>query len=183
MLKIRKGSLFDAIGLEDFHETRSILLHACNCKGKWGSGIAAQFKRHFPFAFERYRMHCSLAGEEVLGKSIICSSRTFPAAEHREDPDTRIACLFTSRGYGRRTDPPGEILEATRTAIRDLLSRLDLENPPVNIHSPKINAGLFAVPWEDTEKVIRNAISPWSGKVFWTVWELQAAKASATGYF
>jgi len=32
-----------------------------------------------------------------------------------------VACLFTSRAYGRRKDSPREILDATRSAVGDLL--------------------------------------------------------------
>ncbi|KAJ7598745.1 hypothetical protein C8J56DRAFT_1157847 [Mycena floridula] len=62
-----------------------------------------------------------------------------------------IACLFTSRGYGRSKDSPDEILQATRTAIRDLLSQ---NSSGKEMHACRFNSGKFAVPWPETEQVL-----------------------------
>jgi hypothetical protein len=51
-------------------------------------------------------------------------------------------------------------------------------NPEVEIHSPKINAGLFNVPWEETEKVLETVLHrfmPRSGEATldWYVWSFE----------
>ena len=80
----------------------SILVHACNTKGAWGNGIAAAFKKRYPRAFGVYKEHCKESGASALGTCL-----------RIQDVDGRgheIACLFTSKAYGKRKDAPEEIL-------------------------------------------------------------------------
>lgn len=162
----KKGSLFDA-------PKGAVLLHACNAQGKWGSGIAAEFARRYPDAYKQYSTKCKLNP----------MSKLLPNGFLIHDKDQAIACLITSKNYGTRVDPPGQIVVATGRAIQDLFgegdpkrqigSSLPLTGGPVNvihIHSPKINSGLFRVPWEQTEAVIEEAIKD-REDVTWTVWE------------
>lgn len=141
---------------------KSILGHSCNCMGSWGAGIALQFKRRHPDAFKQYKDHCAAhAGkpEELLGTCLLIHSKTY-----------WIACLFTSVGNsssncGRPRSSKDDIVEATRLALADLLRQLHGERyiselqpgddyfPVINI--PQINAGLFCVPWNETESVIK----------------------------
>lgn len=60
-----------------------------------------------------------------------------------------VGCLFTSKDYGTKVDPPQEIIENTKWAIKDLLTKTTMK-----IAMPKINSGLFKVPWEETEAVL-----------------------------
>ncbi|KAL4795697.1 hypothetical protein BDV19DRAFT_378671 [Aspergillus venezuelensis] len=46
-----QGDLFDA-------QDGAALIHACNCEGKWGKGIAKAFKKRYPAAFKIYKTHC-----------------------------------------------------------------------------------------------------------------------------
>ncbi|KAK2751073.1 ADP-ribose 1''-phosphate phosphatase [Myotisia sp. PD_48] len=46
-----KGDLFRA-------PPGAALIHACNCQGNWGKGIAKEFKERYPRAFQIYRSHC-----------------------------------------------------------------------------------------------------------------------------
>ncbi|KAL2006832.1 hypothetical protein VTN00DRAFT_9500 [Thermoascus crustaceus] len=46
-----EGDLFDA-------PDGAVLIHACNCKGSWGAGIARAFRDKYPAACEVYRSHC-----------------------------------------------------------------------------------------------------------------------------
>ncbi|KAM5436311.1 ADP-ribose 1''-phosphate phosphatase [Microsporum ferrugineum] len=34
------------------------LIHACNCQGSWGKGIALEFKNKYPAAYKIYRSYC-----------------------------------------------------------------------------------------------------------------------------
>jgi len=97
------GDLFSA-------PTNSILVHACNTQGSWGAGIALAFKQRYPDQFEVYRAHCKEHGEALASTCLL-----IPGERHD------IACLFTSRAYGRRKDSPREILCATRSAVGDLM--------------------------------------------------------------
>lgn len=129
-----KGDLFTA-------PEGSILLHACNCKGVWGSGIAAAFAKRFPKAREQYTELCQKNGHILLGTAHLIPTTRFT-----------IGCVFTSKSYGGNVDAPDKILEATRTAIADLIAK-NVENKP--IHMCKINSGLFRVDWNDTKKILK----------------------------
>lgn len=154
MVTYKKGNLFSAVG------QNTILVHACNCEGKWGAGIAKEFKNRYPEAYKDYKKYCRKYGETLLGMAI----------QHRgvaSDPGQATASLFVSRGYGNQVDPPEKIIKATNSAVGCLLSTLP-EN--VVIHSPKINSGLFNVSWEDTELIINRQLQ--KTKHEWVVWEL-----------
>lgn len=88
----------------------TILVHACNTQGSWGAGIALAFQKKFPAQFKVYEDYCAKNGEASVGKCLLIPGETHD-----------IACLFTSRKYGRRKDKPEEILSATRTCVEDLI--------------------------------------------------------------
>ncbi|KAE8419234.1 ADP-ribose 1''-phosphate phosphatase [Aspergillus pseudocaelatus] len=46
-----QGDLFDA-------PDGAALIHACNCIGSWGGGIAKAFKQKYPAAYNIYHSHC-----------------------------------------------------------------------------------------------------------------------------
>lgn len=140
----RTGSLFDAQSVKG-----SILAHACNAKGVWGSGIAKQFKERFPHQFNAYSFWCRYSAPHVhtrVGSTLLVHDNVF---------DVTVACMITSEGYGKDVDSPTQILEATDKAFRDLLSQI---SPPVTIHMPRINSGLFNVPWADTQAVLEQVM-------------------------
>ncbi|PBK95741.1 ADP-ribose 1''-phosphate phosphatase [Armillaria gallica] len=128
-----KKDIFSAPG-------NSILVHACNTKGCWGAGIALAFRERYPEAFTVYNQHCKEEGSATLGTCLLISGE-------RHD----IACLFTSRAYGEQKDKPEQILDATRTAMSDLMRQ---NTKGKEIHACRINSGKFGVPWVDTERVL-----------------------------
>jgi len=147
----KKGNLFDV------KDPIAILLHACNCKGVWGSGIAVEFKRRFPAAYKDYQRRCAVRGKKLLG----VASLVFVL-----NPPQRVACLFTSNNYGPHKDPEKKILKNTDKAIENLFAFL---KDGAEIHSPKINSGKFSVPWEKTAEIIENHLN--RRDIKWTVWE------------
>ncbi|KAF4617797.1 hypothetical protein D9613_005983 [Agrocybe pediades] len=122
--------------------SNTILVHACNTLGSWGSGIAVAFREKYPAQYEKYRAHCKQHGDALAGTCLL-----LPGEDHD------IACLFTSRAYGKRKDTPEQILQATRTAVQDLMNQ-NVHNKP--LHACRFNSGKFAVPWERTEAVLNN---------------------------
>jgi ADP-ribose 1''-phosphate phosphatase len=150
----RKGSLFDV------KDPKAILAHACNCKGVWGSGIAVDFKQKFPKAFIHYEADCKKYDKKLLGRATLIHPP--PNEVH-----PLIVCLFTSYDYGNKKDPEEKILRNTEKSVQGLLQLL---KDGVHVHTPKINSGRFAVPWEKTEAVIERVLKPRNVK--WTVWEL-----------
>lgn len=154
MIVYKKGNLFDAPV-----NSSTILVHACNCEGQWGSGVAVPFRQNFPLAYEDYQQWCQENKYTLIGTSLICD---------RQEP--AVGCLFTSRSYGKNKDNVDQITSATDRAIRHMFNFLPYLGIK-EIHSPKINAGLFAVPWDKTESIINKhlALNP---EITWTVWEL-----------
>lgn len=150
MINIIKASLFDA-------PKGSILVHACNAQGVWGSGIAKEFKKRFPESFQFYHELCNDFKSDLLGTTIICP----------EENGYVVACLMTSNNYGDFKDPPSEILINTRLALPSLLQEKNRQ-----IFSCKINAGLFNVPWESTQIIIEDIIAESGYTDPWTVCEL-----------
>lgn len=151
-IRYMKGDLFTApIG--------SVLAQSCNCLGTWGKGVAAGFYKNFPSAYIKYKHYCeNHEPEAIIGKCLLMASEA-------TDPKGKgyfIACLFTSRGYGREADPKEEILQHTKTAIDDLIHQVNID-PRIEskiIHLPKINAGLFRVPWDQTEQILEDTHHP-----------------------
>lgn len=148
MISYNKGDLFSA-------PTGTILAHACNCKGVWGSGIAVEFKKRFPEAFRQYADDCGRYGDSLAGKTRVYREKSYD-----------IACLFTSRGYGEHRDDPFKILEFTKTAMDELIVYARVAGREIDM--PKINSGRFAVPWEQTEKLLNGTfgnrrIHVWEG--------------------
>lgn len=95
-----------------------ILVHACNTLGAWGGGIATTFKAKYPSHFEFYKAYCEEHGQALVGTCLL-----IPGNRHD------IACMFTSRAYGKRKDKPKEILAATRTAVQDLIKQNTNKKP------------------------------------------------------
>lgn len=128
-----QGNLFDA-------EKGSLLVHACNTEGVWGAGVAAQFARIYPQYLKAYEAHCQAYGKNLLGKCLILEGKYH-----------KVGCLFTSSGFGRKLLTQDEILSNTRKSLLDLLNQVP-HTEVVNM--PRINSGLFRVPWELTREVL-----------------------------
>lgn len=142
-----KGDLFTA-------DHSKILLHACNCRRRWGRGVAEIFAKKYPKSYLAHQNHPPILGD-------------IQVIDIGERP---IVCLFTSKGYARDTDPPAKILESTKNALIHL-SDYYKGKENIEIASPMINAGLFNVPWNKTEKLIEDFLE--TNKNFsWVVYYL-----------
>ncbi|KAF8073563.1 hypothetical protein FPV67DRAFT_753041 [Lyophyllum atratum] len=124
----------------------AILVHACNTVGSWGGGIALAFRDNYPAQFEVYKAHCKAHGQSLLGTCLL-----IPGDTHY------IACLFTSRAYGKRKDKPEAILAATKTAVQDLMKQ-NVDGK--ELHACRFNSGKFGVPWVDTEAILKELSTP-----------------------
>lgn len=144
----KKMDLFDApIG--------SILVHAVNAQGVWGSGIAADFKKRFPKAFDSYIKECK--DYSMNAEYDLCIENGY-----------NIVSLFTSKNYASKVDSPDEILVNTTLALNSFTQHLD-DNAweEIHIYSNKFNSGLFKVPWVETEKILKVFINRYN--LNWTV--------------
>lgn len=121
------------------------IVHSCNNIGVWGAGFAKQLKQYNPTVFKEYVKKCRW-------------NRPFKALAHfdqESDGKPWILSLIVSRDYGVCKDPQEVILENTREL---LLIYSNFSNEIV-FHSPKINSGLFGVPWEKTEAIIQEFVN------------------------
>ncbi|OJD40834.1 appr-1-p processing protein [Diplodia corticola] len=142
------GDIFDA-------PPNAVLIHACNCIGDWGAGIAAAFKKHYPSAHRIHKEFCKNGpdGKADPATAQLISPVNGQARRHY------VGCLFTSVHFGKKRDSPELILENTGPAMEDLLRQVAEESQTrevTELRICKINSGLFQVPWEDTVKVLQN---------------------------
>jgi ADP-ribose 1''-phosphate phosphatase len=125
-----------------FASSTQLLVHACNCKGMWRSGIAQVFRSSYTNEYYIYKTYCEknlistdIEYSKILGSSLIIN---------------RVGCLFTSYNESNKPDPVELIILNTRKGLQDLLSKTTMD-----IAMPKINSGLFKVPWEQTEAILK----------------------------
>lgn len=130
-----KGNLFNS-------PKDSIIVHACNTQGVWGSGIAKQFKERYPRVYMEYRKQCVELATNLLGSCLLLN-----AGDHV------IGCLFTSSGFGKDVDSEESILYSTHCALSDLIEQNVNKR---EIHMCRINSGLFGIPWEKTLKELES---------------------------
>lgn len=136
-LTYKKMSLFDS-------PDGVILVHSCNAQGVWGSGIAREFKERFPESFKQYNEYCTSresGSKIILGTGMYC----------RRENSKYVGCLITSCNYDKNVDTPDEILVNTTLALYNLMDKYPFQV----FYSNKFNSGLFNVPWEETEKILK----------------------------
>lgn len=159
MINYIKGDLFKHVSSSP--DKISILLHACNCKGSWGAGVAYAFKKYYPSTYKVHQSYCKSVAKssDLLGTCQLIPSSSDDLG-HKTTGKVLVACLFNSDGFGANKLPPNDIVKYTDMAMKDLINQLDkiqnldqIDGKTV-INMPKINAGLFAVPWEMTENVL-----------------------------
>ena len=142
--------------------------------GVWGAGVAQAMKEHYPRAFDVYRRKCNKVKKisAAQHRSELCgTSLLIPPEDYRYHVLQRkgvppkihwIACLFTSKRYGRNVDDPDDIALNTEKALKDLQEKIleaqsKGENVGAHIWSVKINGGLFKVPWERSEQKLQDS--------------------------
>ncbi|CAI6276588.1 unnamed protein product [Periconia digitata] len=153
-LKYHKGDIFAA-------PQHSLLIHACNTQGSWGSGIAAAFRARYPAAFKIYRDYCTKTHKPTTNPVPTGTCLLIPPSETSNGkPKHWIGCLFTSAKYGKAKDSQAVILGNTGRSIKHLLAAVkeaERDGRGVNeIRMCMINSGKFGVPWERTVEVLES---------------------------
>jgi ADP-ribose 1''-phosphate phosphatase len=155
----------------------AVLIHACNCFGKWGTGVATALGKAYPKLVQTCQEYIrDHPVEEILGTCVIMW------AEDMKLTRKWVVCLFTSEGYGKRTkDHPGrssvaDITKYTTTALQDLRHQLeyyrDLTPSPAEskldikeLWACKFNSGFFGVDWAVFEQVLQEVFFGWNGEM------------------
>ena len=169
------GDLFDC-------KPGSLLVHACNCKGSWGAGVARAFKQKYPLHFQIYKEYCARHASDpgqLVGRALLINPQRSGKGRDRED---WVGCLFTREYPGSvkgksTTQDVHDILDATGRAWRSLLRQVKkledggvkgVDITPKDIVMPKINGGLFKVPWKQTEQILKDVrVNEGTREAFW----------------
>ncbi|CAG5162211.1 uncharacterized protein ALTATR162_LOCUS6180 [Alternaria atra] len=144
---------------------QTLLIHACNVQGAWGSGIAKAFKDTYPKAYTIYHAFCT--------KEHLLKSRPVPTGSALLIPPVDagkehwIGCLFTSAKYGKGKDKPDVIVGNTKPAMEMLLELVSMAGGIEGVRMCKINSGKFGVEWERTRGVLEDIVirEGWMGSV------------------
>lgn len=146
----------------------SYLLHACNCMGTWGSGIACArlLTRSKEFTSMLADSPSSLISRtpssNIASTAIVRTRRSWcvrfslerlvlrtyklGTSYIIETRDYEIVCCFTSLHYGQRRDSEEKILASTKRAAEDLVRQLkERQEESPSLAACKLNAGKFGV--------------------------------------
>lgn len=166
MVTVKNISLFDA-------PDESVIVHACNSQGVWGSGIAKTFKEKYPHSYLDYNNFCMVANQE---RGTACG-RASLSSFHTSEPHW-VGWIVTSHNYGPLKDKPELIKIYTTLALKELCQKIYTahsreEYPTINVYSNKFNSGLFAVPWEDSELILQTVLKDFK-RINWIVCDPEA---------
>lgn len=164
MVTHKKMSLFDA-------PKESIIVHACNSQGVWGSGIAKAFKERYFESFKEYNFFCNMANQQRGTATGRASLSSF----HEQEPHW-VGWIVTSHNYGELKDPPELIKIHTTLALHEFCQKVYTahsreEYPTIDVYSNKFNSGLFGVPWEDSELILKTVLKDFK-RINWIVCEV-----------
>ncbi|KAK2801276.1 ADP-ribose 1''-phosphate phosphatase [Onygenales sp. PD_10] len=126
----------------------AVLIHACNCQGSWGSGIAEVFKRRYPAAYLIYHAHCH---------------------SHLSTPQTRPVNPTTTTTASKIQQPqpqpqPRTLKLPEGTALLIPPQPADYHRQPVTVPAPPRGRGRGTTTTTTTTTVLRGA-----GKKHWIV--------------
>jgi ADP-ribose 1''-phosphate phosphatase len=161
MVTHKTMSLFNA-------PNESVIVHACNSQGVWGSGIAKPFKERYPHSYVDYNRFCLCANQERGTACGLGSLSTFHESEQHW-----VGWIVTSHNYGNLKDSPEQIKINRTLALRDLCRKIYLghpsdEYPTIEVYSNKFNSGLFNVPWQDSELILQTVLRDFK-RIKWIV--------------
>ncbi|KAF7575106.1 Macro domain containing protein [Pyrenophora tritici-repentis] len=93
----------------------TLLLHACNTHGVWGSGIALAFKQRYPLAYKIYNTFCISTHHPTSNPVPTGTALLIPPVDR--DHGHWVGCLFTSQGYGKKRDGADVITGNTAPSV------------------------------------------------------------------
>lgn len=139
--------------------SKPVFAHATNLRGIWGGGVAAEFQKLFPLAFLKHEEHCkNVAPIKLIGTSQVIETEPQDPGNEGRDLPAVVVCLFLSDLGNQYTK--FNIQGYTDSALTDLKDKIkdikdvESEDGKIVLLMPKINAGIFNVPWHETEKIL-----------------------------
>ncbi|CAA9961954.1 appr-1-p processing protein [Pyrenophora teres f. maculata] len=152
---------------------KTLLLHACNTHGAWGSGIALAFKQRYPVAYKIYNSFCLNTHHPKSNPVPTGTALLIPPVDGEHGH--WIGCLFTSQGYGKKKDGGDVIVGNTGPAVEmvlELVRRVgEGEEGIEEVRMCRVNSGKFGVEWGRSARVIEGirVREGWVGRV--QVWD------------
>lgn len=146
----------------------SIIVHACNSQGVWGSGIAKAFKEKYAHSYVDYNRFCA---DMNMSRGSACGRAGMSSFHVSEDH--WVAWIVTSHNFGSQVSVPELIKIHTTMALQDLCKKIYLahsaeNHPTINVYSNKFNSGLFNVPWADSELILETVLKDFQ-RINWFV--------------
>ncbi|KAI0576037.1 appr-1-p processing protein [Pyrenophora tritici-repentis] len=156
----------------------TLLLHACNTHGVWGSGIALAFKQRYPLAYKIYNTFCISTHHPTSNPVPTGTALLIPPVDR--DHGHWVGCLFTSQGYGKKRDGADVITGNTAPSVEMALELVRRVNERVEkeggegikeVRMCRVNSGKFGVEWGRSARVIEGikVREGWVGSV--QVWD------------
>lgn len=158
----RSMNLFDA-------PPESVIVHACNSQGMWGSGIAKRFNELYPDSYTEYQEFCSRWNQE---RGTACGLADLSQFYYTESH--WVGWIVTSHNYGAALRDSPELIKINTTlALREFCKKVYKAHPKeeyseIPVYSNKFNSGLFNVPWEDSELILNTVLRDFS-RITWYV--------------
>ena len=135
---------FDIV--KDSSVQKHILVHGCNCVGRYNSGLAKQIRSTYPQTYESYLEYVKNNDRRYLLGSI---NPVFVGESGI------IVNAFTQRYYGRDKD----IVYVDYRAIGKVFHSVAKMFPECAIIYPKIGAGLANGEWSEIKPIIDSALT------------------------
>lgn len=142
MIKVRKDNIFEMFDKTD----GVIMIHGCNCQGKYASGFAKQVRELYPKAYEDYMKYYRNATSTILGQT--CVSEVAPGKI--------IHNAFTQVYYGRNKNT----VYVSYPAIREVFAFASKEAQRLGVPLifPDIGAGLAGGNSETIHSIMKGEI-------------------------
>lgn len=139
--------------LKDSTIQKHVLVHGCNCVGKYNSGIAKQIREQYPKAYEEYLKYV----KNINSGNLIGNINPVSIG------DTGIVInAFTQQLYGR--DP--NVVYVNYRALEHAIKLIANEYKDSMILLPRIGAGLANGDWNTIKDIIKNEFKNNSYMVF-----------------
>jgi len=120
-----------------FKSNAAIVVNPVNCFGVSGAGLALEFKKRFPLAYEQYRKWCK-ASHERMGDFLVV----------RGDSKHHIAHIPTKYHWRDKSD-----MEAIEESLLNLFHYMS-EHHIVSIALPALGCGLGGLSFAEFKKVV-----------------------------
>jgi O-acetyl-ADP-ribose deacetylase (regulator of RNase III) len=148
-----------------------VIIHGCNAKGVMGSGFAKQLKETYPKAFEVYRQYFD-AKYNRLGDT--SNHVEYYPKVSGVSQKTRLIIInaITQLDYRKPTDADQNKVHVDYQAIGSVFKKASdrcTHYGLLDLHFPKIGAGLAGGDWDEIQKIIDRSCHRTVRKHLWVL--------------